>query len=309
MENQRVPISTKTLDSIPITIADDDEIHFLSEIEAAEARALSSAKRRRFNSSIAASDSPSSSATIKIEKKMKDHQPKIEKEGAYIAALKGSKSQLWQKSTALSTTASAAFSGGGDGCFKCGKVGHWARDCEGSDGGGDGGKGADRSGVDVAEKECRCGVGVCSVLTANTERNRGRKFYKCPVREENGGCGFFEWCDKASATNTSFEERPGYNMSQQFYSNPASQGSSSFVKASSDWTTDGNGKSSIARTGSTCFKCNKEGHWARDCPTASSTASTVTRGDSTSSGSCYKCGKLGHWARDCSQSQAMPQKW
>ncbi|XP_021727684.1 uncharacterized protein LOC110694825 isoform X2 [Chenopodium quinoa] len=33
------------------------------------------------------------------------------------------------------------------------------------------------------EKACPCGLGSCLVLTANTERNRGRKFFGCPNRQ------------------------------------------------------------------------------------------------------------------------------
>ncbi|XP_021759539.1 uncharacterized protein LOC110724430 [Chenopodium quinoa] len=33
------------------------------------------------------------------------------------------------------------------------------------------------------EKACPCGLGICLVLTANTERNRGQKFFRCPNRQ------------------------------------------------------------------------------------------------------------------------------
>lgn len=107
----------------------------------------------------------------------KRHKPnQNDVEGAYIAALRGSKSPLWQQINPLLHS----------------------RQSRGGDGGGGGGGGG---GV-VTEKSCPCGSGVCLVLTANTERNRGRLFYKCPLRHENGGCGFFLWCDNASQSQT-----------------------------------------------------------------------------------------------------------
>lgn len=56
------------------------------------------------------------------------------------------------------------------------------------------------------------------------------------------------------------------------------------------------------RTGSSCFKCGEEGHWARDCPTTPSNPPTGVQEKSSSDG-CYKCGQSGHWAKDCSQNQ------
>ncbi|KAK9117737.1 hypothetical protein Sjap_016684 [Stephania japonica] len=66
----------------------------------------------------------------------------------------------------------------------------------------------------IPDKECPCGAGTCAVLTSNTPRNPGRKFYRCthfnsPVWWSANGtsakalteteelrCGFFEWCDQ-----------------------------------------------------------------------------------------------------------------
>jgi len=43
---------------------------------------------------------------------------------------------------------------------------------------------------------CPAGHGTCFVLTSNTEKNPGRRFYRCPLRDNQGGCGHFEWVDE-----------------------------------------------------------------------------------------------------------------
>ncbi|XP_048133578.1 uncharacterized protein LOC125314710 [Rhodamnia argentea] len=127
-------------------------------------------------------------------------------------------------------------------CVKRGKLGHW--DCDGSPVGGG-------TQSNVPQKACPCGLGDCLVVTSNTKKNRGRRFYKCPLREENGGCGFFEWCDNASGaahmpnlssdsrSSSQFPDllcpcgaescliltvRTGSNAGQQFYRCPIKQG-------------------------------------------------------------------------------------
>ncbi|PON36230.1 DNA topoisomerase, type IA [Parasponia andersonii] len=321
----------------------DDE-DFLSHVAAAEANALAS-KRRRITPSAANAIVFASPATAKQVSSSAD-------DGVYLAALKGNQTLPLRPTTASDPLRGRvpkgrddeALAGGGDSCFKCGKSGHWARDCDGGGGGGghhgNYGGGGDPS---IPEKSCPCGLGICTVLTANTEKNRGRKFYKCPLRQENGGCGFFEWCDNVSGANsmaggsyTSNSSYPGLqcpcgaglcmiltaksgnNVGQQFYRCPANQGSScGFFKWCNEQTvsvgrpvtsskvshnlSDTNNSSYNVRTGSSCFKCGKEGHWARDCsvPSSNPTAELGGRSGSASAGTCYKCGKPGHWSRDC----------
>ncbi|GMI76243.1 hypothetical protein like AT3G42860 [Hibiscus trionum] len=197
-------------------------------------------------------------------------------EGAYTAALKGSKSRLWQQINPLSTLQSksrvAASAAAGS-------------------------RGPD------SEKSCPCGSGPCLILTANTERNRGRMFYKCPLRQENGGCGFFMWCDSdiASQTNSNTIPLPTKTSSGGSFRSGNEQNVSNEPLLSAPKghcnTNDPSNNVYTVRTGSSCFKCGKDGHWAKDCNVPSSHTPAK-------SGTCYKCNKPGHWAKDCTSMNA-----
>ncbi|WOL17337.1 hypothetical protein Cni_G26128 [Canna indica] len=164
----------------------EEDADFLSLVEAAEAAFIASApKRQKLSSSADAG------------------RPAVE-EGAYMAALRGSYSPLWQEQQnqlkhgqknsgdglrgGSNPSASLSSSMAGGACFKCGLSGHWARDCDGGGGRGRGNGsvsgGASVAGKDseVPEKACPCGSGTCLVLTSNTAKNPGRKFYRCPLR-------------------------------------------------------------------------------------------------------------------------------
>ncbi|KAH0726656.1 hypothetical protein KY284_002521 [Solanum tuberosum] len=234
-------------------MAEFEDEEFLSQVAAAEAEALSTAaKRRRISAAVA-----TTTAVTTPKFNVNTNNNTSVEEGAYLAVLKGNKSVLFQQkgstnafSTPINNNYKANSSNNwsssdvGDSCFKGGKSGHWSRDCDTN-------PPTDDS-VSFPEKICACGMGSCLVLTANTEKNRGRKFYKCPIRQENGGCGFFEWCDQPPVTdslttrgpsysvNSTFQElscpcgsgtclvltaKTGKNIGQQFYRCPTNQGS------------------------------------------------------------------------------------
>jgi hypothetical protein len=80
------------------------------------------------------------------------------------------------------------------------------------------GAGAAGAGGDPAPEgpPCPCGAGPCKVLTAKTERNNGRTFYKCPAPN---GCNFFQWSDEAGGSCAGSAGRPG--RFAQFLRRPA----------------------------------------------------------------------------------------
>uniref|UniRef100_T1IJH0 CCHC-type domain-containing protein n=1 Tax=Strigamia maritima TaxID=126957 RepID=T1IJH0_STRMM len=51
----------------------------------------------------------------------------------------------------------------------------------------------------------------------------------------------------------------------------------------------------------TCFKCNQQGHFARDCVENASVSQDTSYLDS---GTCYTCGKTGHMSRQCPDGYA-----
>ncbi|KAK3145865.1 hypothetical protein QOZ80_3BG0258510 [Eleusine coracana subsp. coracana] len=302
-----------------MSLPDEVDDAFLLAIDAAEAAAFEdSAKRRRLSTTPYSSPTPATPPTASSP------------EDSYLTALKGSHSSTWQQQQALTyphkrpdgtKTLAGGTQGASGACFKCGDPGHWARECPQSTpstGGGSaiGGGGYADAGGKVEEKACPCGAGSCLVLTSNTPRNPGRKFYKCPMRD-NGGCNFFEWCDTPSPgpgnarSNTVFQSemssmnmpcpcgagtcliltaKTGTNVGKQFYRCPGKQGGAScgFFK----WCDDQQLRAGTLLQASPQYQAN----------VMSSTQNSGKR----SSSACFKCGEENHWAKDCPNQPSDP---
>ncbi|KAK8446730.1 hypothetical protein SEVIR_9G533800v4 [Setaria viridis] len=106
-----------------------------------------------------------------------------------------------------------------------------------------------------------CGE-LCISRIANTEANRGRKFYKC----EDPGCGFFKWEDELD--NATPRGRRGRGSSRQA---PASAGRRGGAQARGR---RGRGRNTdggmfVSATGDPsrcCFTCGDPSHFANACP-------------------------------------------
>ena len=130
-----------------------------------------------------------------------------------------------------------------------------------------------------------------AAAAAQTARNPGRQFYKCP-KGRDGGCGFFKWAD-------------------QYQPGAAAASAPSAGAGLAGETRD--------RSGDTCYKCGGTGHWASECPGTGGGGGFGAKGRSNgynaptspaqggagrdrSGDTCYKCGGTGHWASQCPEA-------
>lgn len=122
-----------------------------------------------------------------------DHQTPTS-EGDYSNALRGQPCQSLQPGNPIGDGNLAAKS---DRCYRCREFGHWAKNCPlGSvrpqcSAAQSGDPGA----CNIPEILCPFCGGVCLILTSHTEKNPGKKFYKCPGQGAAQCKLFFQWCD------------------------------------------------------------------------------------------------------------------
>ncbi|KAI5070985.1 hypothetical protein GOP47_0013236 [Adiantum capillus-veneris] len=122
---------------------------------------------------------------------------------------------------------------------------------------------------------CHCQQ-VCSLLTAQTESNRGRRFYRC----SSNSCDFFLWeiptSSHASAvdnfpTNTGRAGQEQRRINMQPRAGRNGQASRGRTRAGRRETRAENGGAFVRATGeaispNSCFVCGETSHWANSCP-------------------------------------------
>ncbi|KAJ1429815.1 Zinc finger, GRF-type [Sesbania bispinosa] len=58
-----------------------------------------------------------------------------------------------------------------------------------------------------SSRVCRCGQDVL-VLTSNSLKNPGRRFFRCPNWKTTHSCRFFQWVDEEIYSNESLNQIP-----------------------------------------------------------------------------------------------------
>ncbi|OJA20077.1 hypothetical protein AZE42_02477 [Rhizopogon vesiculosus] len=130
--------------------------------------------------------------------------------------------------------------------------------------------------VDSTARQCQCREDAARRTVGKEGPNKGRIFWGCLKRKDDGGCGFFEWDDEPKKPQSAAAPRPMSSRS-----------------GTQNAPTSASGK---------CFKCDQEGHWASACPNgevASRSKVSSKAGGSASGDVCFKCGQPGHWTSAC----------
>ncbi|KAJ7519084.1 hypothetical protein O6H91_20G022100 [Diphasiastrum complanatum] len=111
---------------------------------------------------------------------------------------------------------------------------------------------------------------ACTLLTANTEANRGRKFYRCHSRL----CDFFKWEEDQQPMQRvpEAEQRHGQNrMGRKKSTHRADVANTANLQGSRTHRGIAGDGRFVSATGETsqsgrCFRCGDPTHWANACP-------------------------------------------
>ncbi|KAH7404160.1 hypothetical protein KP509_15G013100 [Ceratopteris richardii] len=124
---------------------------------------------------------------------------------------------------------------------------------------------------------CHCQQ-VCSLLTAQTENNRGRRFYRCAANN----CDFFLWetsapshanlSDASRITNRTSQGQHHRRSQTRFgQTNQGQPGRTASGREHGGRSTTANSGAFVRATGevishNSCFICGDTSHWANNCP-------------------------------------------
>ncbi|PON52789.1 DNA topoisomerase, type IA [Parasponia andersonii] len=148
-------------------------------------------------------------------------------------------------------------------CIYCHQSGHLSSDCPSQFSGPQSARSRGRN-VRSGESTISCDIcgAPCTLRTANTANNRGRKFYSCQSQE----CNFFVWED---SLNHGSEGRSGQraNMRDSASNSTRSRGRDRGGRG----VAHGTGVTFVSATGDPisgrrCFVCGDPSHFANTCP-------------------------------------------
>jgi len=142
-------------------------------------------------------------------------------------------------------------------------------------------------------RRCLCGLDG-ALLTSNKEGpNQGRKFWKCPKKEEEGRCKFFEWDDEPAKVGGGTSSSSG----QGECFNVCSSGSASLCLFLTFDSVERLGTGRMVRNLISMF-CVLT--FSLACPNPSNSNKRAKTSDPKTSyrtdATCHTCGGKGHWA-------------
>eukprot|EP01018_Ginkgo_biloba_P019122 Gb_37873 [translate_table: standard] len=159
-------------------------------------------------------------------------------------------------------------------CLHCRQPGHSSNECPRQISRPRGPRAANTSGSTGAQEMLcdNCGM-PCALRTANTENNRGRRFFTCQSRN----CNFFKWEDSVqnAAPGAELHTNPGRNSGEVVVNTRAN------------------------RTNRTATRGGRSGRNNREGGRADGTFVSAT-GEPVADRRCFVCGDPSHFANNCS---------